>query len=250
MVDRNPAYLAAGMADVPTQDDWMSDAERRRLDGFRYTKRRDEVRLARWTAKRTLAVVLGLDEGPERLRSLVVRNASDGAPEAFHGERPLPLRISMTDRADWAVCIAARGTGEVGCDLELVEPRSHRFVADWFTPAEQRVVAERPDQADLLANLIWSAKESALKVMRTGLRRDTRSVEVDLRDDVSRDGWEALRVTSADGAVFDGWWQRFDQFVLTYAGEHPSGPPVSLLETSPLTNATPSHRWMAQPLTD
>ena len=65
----------------------------------------------------------------------------------------------------------------VGCDLELVEPRTPGFVADFLTAAEQQSVASRPDP-DAAANLIWSAKESALKVLQTGLRRDTRSVEV------------------------------------------------------------------------
>ena len=69
----------------------------------------------------------------------------------------------------------------VGCDLELVEPRSALFVRDYFTAAERERVAAAPAREhDELANLIWCAKESALKVLRTGLRRDTRSVEVEL----------------------------------------------------------------------
>ena len=77
------------------------------------------------------------------------------------------------------MCVLAEQHGRVGCDVEIVEPRSAGFVADFLTPAEQEYVASRPDEdRHAAANLIWSAKESALKVLRTGLRRDTLSVEV------------------------------------------------------------------------
>jgi hypothetical protein len=55
-------------------------------------------------------------------------------------------------------------------------------VRDWSTPAAQdRVVNAVAGERHELVNLIWSAKESALKVPQR-LRRDTRSVEVDVVD--------------------------------------------------------------------
>jgi 4'-phosphopantetheinyl transferase len=152
----------------------------------------------------------------------------------------------MTDRADWSVCMVTPATLGVGCDLELVEPRSDRFVADWYPPAPQRAVASRPDSHDLLANTIWSAKESALKVLRTGLRRDTRSVEVQLEAE-PLDGWASLEVRTDEGAVFPGWWRRFDAFVLTCAATSAIAPPVSMVDPPPLATATPSHTWMTHP---
>ena len=249
MADLQPDYHAVGMTALPTHDRWLTPPEAERLSAFRYTKRREEARLGRWTAKQTLALALGLDHADlDQLRALVIRNAADGAPEVFMNDEPAGVRISMTDRADWAVCTVLAGGGEVGCDLELVEPRSQAFVRDWFTAAERDLVLGQPERHDLLANLIWSAKESALKVLRTGLRRDTRSVEVDLRDDGSADGWSALRVTSTEGAVFDGWWCRFGEFVLTVAAQATTQPPRPLVEPSPLEAAAPTHAWMAAPL--
>ena len=63
----------------------------------------------------------------------------------------------------------------LGCDLEVIEPRSEEFVADYFTTEEQKMVSQAPiaDRSKLLA-LLWSAKESALKALREGLRFDTR----------------------------------------------------------------------------
>ena len=72
-----------------------------------------------------------------------------------------------------------RSGAELGCDLEIVEPRSDAFIADYFT-AEEQALIERTSAADrsLLLALLWSAKESALKALRAGLRLDTRSVIV------------------------------------------------------------------------
>jgi 4'-phosphopantetheinyl transferase len=208
-----------------------------------YEKRYSEARLARWTAKQAIAQTLRLPT--ESLGSVEVRNAPDGAPEAFVDGNDADVEIAMTDRADWAVCMVAPGPARIGCDLELVEPRSRAFVADYLTGPEQQTVAQAPDQ-DLAANLIWSAKESALKVLRTGLRRDTRTVEVSLLPSGS-DDWSGLEVKDLAGHVLPGWWIRYGEFVLTWCGEVPMAAPVSLVDPTPLAMAQPSHTWMKQP---
>jgi len=51
-----------------------------------------------------------------------VRHHPSGAPEAWGDGRPLPVGISPSDRAGWAVCLLGLLPGDVGCDLELVVP--------------------------------------------------------------------------------------------------------------------------------
>jgi 4'-phosphopantetheinyl transferase len=121
-----------------------------------------------------------------------VRHHVTGAPEAYMDGRPLDIGISLTDRAGWAECLLGDTAGRIGCDLELVDPRSAAFVRDYFTAAERAFVGADP----LAANLLWSAKESALKVLRTGLRRDTRTVEVT----TVREGGEVEGMDAPDGA--------------------------------------------------
>ena len=120
-------------------------------------------------------------------------NAVDGnsADEGRPADPQDRAFFSMTDRADQAVCVVSEPGLGLGVDLELVEPRSQAFVADYLTGAEQRFVGESPDRGEhgLRANLVWCGKESALKVLRTGLRRDTRSVEVSFPDGPPVDGW-------------------------------------------------------------
>ncbi len=239
------SWLAVCETAVPTDDEWLTGPEAARLAAMRFTKRRLESRLGRWTAKQAVAGALRLQTGAPDTGQVSIVNAPDGAPEAFVDGEPIGIAISMTDRAGWAVCITLPGAASVGCDLELVEPRSAAFVADYFTPPEQAAVAAA-DNHDLMANAIWSAKESALKVLRTGLRRATRSVEVTLDGDGN--GWHPLEVVAAEGDRFPGWWIRFGEFVLTVAASVPTASPVSQVEPPPLAEAEPLHSWMDAPL--
>jgi 4'-phosphopantetheinyl transferase len=245
-------WHSAGMAEVPVDDSWMEPALAARLEGMRYAKRRDEAMLGRWTAKTTVARALGLPLDLASIAGVRIVNAPDGAPEVAVDGEALDLVIGMTDRGDWAVCTVLGGRARVGCDLELVEPRSAAFVADYFTPRERQLHAGVDQgERDLAANLIWSAKESALKVLRTGLRRDTRTVEVDVEAIDGEPGkWHELAVRSAEGGVFPGWWIRFGEFVLTAVAAVGTSRPVSLVEPPPLATAVPSHAWMDSPLTE
>jgi len=239
-------WLARGMHDVPVSPDWLSAAETARLATLRYPKRRTELRLARFTAKLAIASALGLGTDHDTLARIEVRPAPTGAPLAYLSGRRAPVSVSLTDRADWAVCLVARAGATVGCDLELVEARSDAFVHDWFTPRERDLVRAAGERHDLLANLVWSAKESALKVLQTGLRRDTRSVEVDIVDLDGHAHWAEVVVRAREGAVFPGWWRRYGDFLLTVAADTVHDPPVCVETPPPLAGAVPSHRWLTE----
>lgn len=238
-------WWSAGLHQIPAGDDWVDEAEADRFRRMQYTKRRDEARLARHTAKSTVARALGRPTHPAALLAITVRNARDGAPELMVDGAPANVAIAMTDRADWAVTAVLPGTARIGCDLELVEARSPAFVRDYFTRGEQEAVASTTDH-QLAANLVWSAKESALKVLRTGLRRDTRTVTVQWTRGPGT-AWAPLAVTAIDTAVMPGWWIRYGDFVLTVVGAVPTSEPVSLEEPPPLASAVPGHAWMDAP---
>jgi 4'-phosphopantetheinyl transferase len=247
-------WHSLGEAHVPDHDEWLSPLERSYLTRMRFTKRRSEWRVARWTAKQALARTLELDRTPASLQRVEVRASLEpeirGAPYVvLDGERS-EVAVSLTDRAGWAVCLVAP-RGPVGCDMELDEPRSAAFVADYLTTAEQRLVAAPPVDlsADAVANLVWSAKESALKVLRTGLRRDTRSVEVELVPGGEEGGWKPLLVVDReDGSRFPGWWCRYSAFLVTVAATEEHPPPQALDAPPALAGATPVHSWMAAPV--
>ena len=162
---------------VPAADHWLAPAEAEVLAGLHLPRRRADWRLGRYAAKRLLAAQRAT---PPALSELAVLAAPDGAPEVLLRGEPLPLTLSLSHRDGLALCAVAAGRVGLGCDLERVEPRSAALVDDFFTAAERARVLQAPEaERALLANLVWSAKESALKLLREGLRLDTRRVEVE-----------------------------------------------------------------------
>jgi 4'-phosphopantetheinyl transferase len=245
-------WLAHGEHDVPASDVWLSSREQAILATLRYTKRRVEFLARRWTAKRAVATVLDRDRTPSALAAIEIRHHVSGAPYLEVDGRPAAMDLSLSDRAGWAVCLVgppAGGRGPLGIDLEIVEPRSEAFVDDYFTADESAYVRSLTLGAarDEAANLIWSAKEAALKVRKVGLRADTREVAVEIGHACGPDGWSPLSVTGRDGASSPGWWRRDGVFLLTVAGSEPSPPPVCLSGGGDLAVAVPVHSWLAQP---
>jgi 4'-phosphopantetheinyl transferase len=247
-LQRGMWWLARGEPDLPGDGSWLCDAEVAYVDAQRFSKRRTEFLVARWTAKQAIRALFAIPDTAADLQRIAVRHAATGAPRVYLDEHPIDCRISLTDRAGWAVCLIGFESGAIGCDLELVEPRSERFVRDYFTAAERDFVQSDEQRRDVAANLIWSAKESGLKVLETGLRRDTRSVEVSLAAGI--EGWSRLTVRIASGQVLPGWWRRFGTFLLTVAASANLPSPISLDDSSPLQAADPVHSWMRQPVAD
>lgn len=246
-------WTAHGEIELPAGLDWLSAREQAVLARMRYRKRHIEFLTRRWTAKRALATLLQRDASPASLTGLEIVHHASGAPYVRVDGQDAPIDVSLTDRAGWAVClVGAPGavTGPLGVDLELVEPRSDGFIEDFLTATEARRVRGLPagDARDAAANLVWSAKEAVLKVLKVGLRADTRDVEIDLDGVPRADGWTPFAATGRDGATFAGWWRRDGVFLLTIACLRPCPPPVAMAGASDLARAEPVHSWLGQPL--
>ena len=234
-------------ADMPTDDDWLSPREAIFLRRLRFPKRRADWRLGRWTAKCLLADFLNTPRFPRILASIELRPSESGAPELFIKNKPHPFPISLSHRAGIAVCAIAPSGSTLGCDLELIEPRSAGFLADYFTTEEQALIAQAsPADRVPLVTLLWSAKESVLKAVQSGLRTDTRSVSVNpcaafqapgSRDDRYKDcpreqaadhdskDWRP-RECHCEGQSFHGWWSQNGSFIRTVVAAPPSAAPI------------------------
>lgn len=226
--------------DLPIENDWLSGNEITRLAGMRFPKRRSDWRLGRWTAKRALAFYLGMPSGPDVLRKIEIRPEPSGAPVTFILGDPYPVSISLSHSSGTALCAIAPEGVALGCDLEVVEERHPAFAADYFTDEEQQCVVRSPlsDRYRKLT-LLWSAKESALKALRTGLRLDTRSVRVHLPETESDlSSWSTFEVSSP-GGHFHGWHATADNLVRTIVADVISTLPVALDSYSlrPLTTS-------------
>jgi 4'-phosphopantetheinyl transferase len=245
-------WLQQGVADVPEQNDWLSAGDMARLNGMRFEKRRADWRLGRWTAKRALAVYLNFPSHLQALAEIEIRPALSGAPEVFLANKPADVTISLSHRAGIAICSIAASGAALGCDLEIVEPRSDDFVADYFTTEEQELVtrSNAADRFQLLA-LMWSGKESALKALREGLRLDLRSVAVkpwavrpesndedNFRSDPAlifqpsygSKSWRPLHVRFDVDHVFQGWWRLTHNVIETMVATPSPSQPIPLQE--------------------
>ena len=205
-------YVLAAAADVPASAAWLTAAERSRCEAFRVEKRRADWRAGRWVAKQAVGRALGLDPA-----LIEIRSAPDGAPQPWYEDAMLPVGLSLSHSTGHALSVVSTPARDVGCDLELVEPRHPAFVGDWFTASEQRAFEAAGEKHDTLVTAVWSAKESVLKVLRVGLQRDTRSVVVTDAGDVEGD-WRRMRAGDAGSERwFDVWARRAGPMVLTVA---------------------------------
>jgi 4'-phosphopantetheinyl transferase len=199
-------WLTRSLADVPDGDEWLTAAERAVLAPMTVDKRRRDWRLGRFAAKSLLASELDLE--PSRIEVLA---GPSGAPTARVDGEPVPLSITVSHRGDRALAVVAGNGVTVGCDLEVLEPRSDAFVAEWLAPAEQRLVlADAGRQRDLVANLIWTAKEASAKARTEGLRLNVRQalVEPVLDAHPAPNVWHPLRVAwPADQGTDEGFWR-------------------------------------------
>ncbi|MGO9960123.1 MAG: 4'-phosphopantetheinyl transferase family protein [Solirubrobacteraceae bacterium] len=220
-------WLSRSHAEIPSGEDWLGAGERRALARLVVDKRRADWLLGRFTAKAALAAWLNTAPAcPEILA------ADDGAPEAWLDGIRLPVSLSISHRDGRAMAAVAARPGVVGCDLELLEPRSAAFIREWLAQSEQRAL-ESCDEAQrmVLANLFWAAKEATAKVLRLGLALNVRRAVVSITpedgpwaalDDASRppDAWRALRIDWSDGSNPPclGWWRAEQRWVMVIAG--------------------------------
>ena len=228
-----PYWLEQAEDDVPADNNWLGASEILCLNRLHIAKRRDDWRRGRWTAKLAIASYMDLSDHFQALAGIEIRPATSGAPEAFVGNAPASLVISLSHCSGMAICVLAPYGVDLGCDMEVIEPRSDAFVADYFAAEEQDLISRTTHaQRSLMLALLWSGKESALKALREGLRLDTRDVIVSFPEDSLIDpshGWTSLHVRCVAGQVFQGWWRVADGIVRTVVAEPSPCLPVHLM---------------------
>jgi len=233
-------------ASVPEHDKWLAETELVVLGQLCVPKRRADWRLGRWTAKSAVASVLQLPARSQSFKEIEILADDSGAPKAYVSRNPAAISISLSHRDGVAACSLTQSIGPLGCDLELIEARDEAFVQDYFTAEEQVLIAQRVDgKRDQLVTTLWSAKESALKALRVGLRADTRSVEVSLQDTPRACGdkngenesdslspwsatWRPLRAHCHDGQALYGWWLCSANLIRTLVTASVTKPPAIL----------------------
>lgn len=223
-------WLKQSLQDIPDNREWLHNSEKKVLSGFKFSKKRNDWLLGRWTAKNAVKHFLGATHPGLSHTSVEIIAAEDGAPEVYHKGNHLPAYISLSHSNGTGICAVSSPDVKIGCDLEKIEPRSQFLVNDHFTKHEQKLISTNDrDLKALWTNLVWSAKESALKTLREGLRIDTLRIEVDFNRQFDRDNWNKLKATFLDGQMeFKGSWQYTSEFVLTILSNQESIEPIEI----------------------
>jgi 4'-phosphopantetheinyl transferase len=222
-------WFEVAAAAVPASDDWLSAREKQVMSTYSFPRRCADWRAGRWAAKQAVLTAFPPGAGV-RLAELEILAAADGAPEAWLKGCLAGVAVSISHREGLAAALVTGKAWIPGCDLELIEPRSGTFTADWFTAGEIAALEHSPDtNRDALVTLIWSAKESVLKALRKGLKADTREVEITAAGlcDAGM-GWRPF-ASCAEGKRMTGWWRREGRWIMT-AVTYPAGGPPTVLE--------------------
>ena len=228
MPDHEGFYLLASRDDVPEGTGWLSPREAAVCDTFRFPKRRGDWLLGRWTAKQAL---LRLEqEGQGSPAGWEILADDSGAPVVHREGAPRALRLSLSHSNGRCLCTLSHAPLRLGCDLELVEPRSSSFEETYFETAEIQMLDTIPGtRRAVVVTLVWSAKESVLKALRTGLSADTRRARILKLEGHAVDRWQPFKAIDAkEENPFAGWWMERAGMVMTVATDNRTSEPIQL----------------------
>lgn len=202
--------------DTPGDNDWLSENEKKFLDNLNFLKRRSEWRLGRWTTKNAVKKFFS-DIKELSFSDIEILSKDNGAPQTFIKKDEIAVHLSISHRMGKAVCVLTDTAGPIGCDLEWIEPRSIHFINDYFTTSEINYIEQHPKQRNLLANLIWSAKESTLKLLQLGLNLDTRHITINNIEYNEDSDWKNLSITVKENKNIYGTWKEMNGYIFTIA---------------------------------
>jgi 4'-phosphopantetheinyl transferase len=193
---------------VPLRDaeaglwDLLDDAERARVERYRFEDDRRRATVGRGMLRRLLGQSLGRDP-----RALQFVTGEQGKPALTDGE----LEFNVSHSGDRVAIAIARGM-PVGIDVEL-ESRRMRDLSSmarrFFSPIEARAVEEADDPAGVFFT-IWTAKEAVIKAVGGGLSINLASFSVlpvgnqlrgvrNLGRDTTLDGWTVASLEADAG---------------------------------------------------
>ena len=221
-------YQTQQQADVPNHDEWLGVQELAVMSTLRFEKRRRDWRLGRWTAK--LALTRFLPDIQASMSDWEIIAETSGAPSVHLAGNVSGIQLSLSHSNDQSLVILSEDSLHIGCDMERIEERGRSFEETFFTAAELRLLKHWPTQhRDCLVTLIWSAKESVLKSLRTGLKADTRRVEIFDPGVLPSDTWQAL--TARDELTkltYHGWWRNYKGMIHTVVADLAFAAPIEL----------------------
>jgi 4'-phosphopantetheinyl transferase len=166
MTELAMARLDAGPEEVRCLRAWLSDAERRRAERFRFERDRRRFIVARARLRELLAV--RLDATPEAVEFASGKN---GKPSLAQQYADSGWRFNVAHCDDVAVYAFSRD-GDVGIDIEAIRPvcEADAIAARFFSLREYAAYAALAPRDRPLGFLeCWTRKEAVVKALGDGL---------------------------------------------------------------------------------
>ncbi len=175
-----------------TAERFLSPEEQQVFSGLKHPKRRSEWLAGRIAAKRLIREARFSAEGAIVSYAAISIIADElGAPMvAVVGEPGLSPVISISHSGGLAVAMGLasptlpvaslvdKKVEAIGVDIEVIEPRSARFIEDYFTADEVTAIQDTPAGCgvDFEVTARWALKEALLKALGIGARVDMRAL--------------------------------------------------------------------------
>jgi len=190
--------------EVKAVHEFLNEGEREIYWGFKTRKRQLEWLAGRVAIKSLYSRVNNLNVSSAEL---IVERETSGLPYLVERGERASGRISISHNAGWVAVCQSDSELRIGIDLEEIRSRDPAFLTDYFSQAEQEQIMNGGIHTlDFRTNLIWSAKESVLKAISTGLGTDPLKVEIDgLHSFEKKNGWSVLSAGYPEDKTQTSW---------------------------------------------
>jgi 4'-phosphopantetheinyl transferase len=163
-----------GNVSVPDVDHVLSAEEKARAARFVFERDARRFTTRRFRVREILAAYLACE--PAAISFV----AGEHGKPFLHPEHNSDLQFNLTHSEDLAILAVARGL-EMGVDVECMRPVEERIADRFFSPAEQRALANLPPEWATRGFFeCWTAKEAFVKARGTGLSLPLDSFDVSL----------------------------------------------------------------------
>lgn len=190
---------------------FLLPGERQQGERYRHPGRHRQWLLGRALAKQLLVELLNSRNGHTwSPRDIVVERNEQGAPRARTADgQSLGVSLSISHHQELALCaLCPEDAGSLGVDLERVEPRAPAFLEDYYTPAEQRLVAEQQLlSSEQAVTVLWCLKEAGLKALGTGLAVNPARIQTQHLEAGPCEEWNPARVSLPGVVRALAWWR-------------------------------------------
>ncbi len=216
-------YKINRLEDVADHLEWLHPSERQVYETFRFEKRKNDWLTGRWTAKNLLKDTWFNNLNLEYIE---IKAGENRAPFVYINNVLSKKNITISHSQGMAFCASSPEHISIGCDMEKIESRSPHFITDYYTDFEINKINSHPHtkySKETLFTIFWSAKESVMKVLRTGMKLHPHRLEVTSIAPNNHKGFRLMVKHADTGIKYYGWGQVSGEMVFVMMSDRRIG---------------------------